>query len=210
MNKNDEIDDAFVSSRGAPFGKGIRLNIPTKNLVRVTLIIMGHLQNPLTLCCVRFPTSCSTAIRVSVRQLTVYLRDTSSNIYLVLRYRSWWPHRRSEERYLKKITEILDNQLKYRLFIYLFIHYIKQVGSTLSFFFVLSCRVMSYSVVFTLSYAFFVTDRNVACIDVAGVFVTLYFLQQNARMIICEQTQSFVQFLLKFSTVFFMVWNAKS
>ena len=63
---------------------------------------------------------------------------------------------------------------------------------------------MSYSVVvFTLSYAFFVTDRNVACIDVAGVFVTLYFLQQNARMIIWEQTQSFVQFLLKFSTVFF-------
>ena len=43
MNKNDGIDDAFVSSRGAPFGKGIRLNIPTKNLVRVTLIIMGHL-----------------------------------------------------------------------------------------------------------------------------------------------------------------------
>ena len=63
---------------------------------------------------------------------------------------------------------------------------------------------MSYCVVvFTLSYAFFVTDRNVACIDVAGVFVTLYFLQQNARMIIWEQTQSFVQFLLKFSTVFF-------
>ena len=63
---------------------------------------------------------------------------------------------------------------------------------------------MSYCVVvFTLSYAFFVTDRNVACIDVAGVFVTLYFLQQNARMIICEQTQSFVQFLLKFSTDFF-------
>ena len=63
---------------------------------------------------------------------------------------------------------------------------------------------MSYCVVvFTLSYAFFVTDRNVACIDVARVFVTLYFLQQNARMIICEQTQSFVQFLLKFSTVFF-------
>ena len=110
---------------------------------------------------------------------------------------------------MKKITEIHDNQLKYRLFIYLFIHYIKQVRSTLSFFFVLSCRVMSYSVVFTLSYAFFVTDRNVACIDVAGVFVTLYFLQQNARMIICEQTQSFVQFLLKFSTVFFKVRNAK-
>ena len=105
---------------------------------------------------------------------------------------------------MKKITEIHDNQLKYRLFIYLFIHYIKQVRSTLSFFFILSCRVMSYSVVvFTLSYAFFVTDRNVACIDVAGVFVTLYFLQQNARMIICEQTQSFVQFLLNFSTVFF-------
>ena len=63
---------------------------------------------------------------------------------------------------------------------------------------------MSYCVVvFTLSYAFFVTDRNVACIDVAGVFVTLYFLQQNARMIICEKTQSFVQFLLKFSKVFF-------
>ena len=63
---------------------------------------------------------------------------------------------------------------------------------------------MSYCVVvFTLSYAFFVTDRNVACIDVAGVFVTLYFLQQNARMIICEQKQSFVQFLLNFSTVFF-------
>ena len=103
---------------------------------------------------------------------------------------------------MKKITEILDNQLKYRLFIYLFIHYIKQVGLTLSFFFVLSCHCV---VVFTLSYAFFVTDRNVACIDVAGVFVTLYFLQQNARMIICEQTQSFVQFLLKFSTVFFMV-----
>ena len=105
---------------------------------------------------------------------------------------------------MKKITEIHDNQLKYRLFIYLFIYYIKQVRSTLSFFVVLSCRVMSYSVVvFTLSYAFFVTDRNVACIDVAGVFVTLYFLQQNTRMIICEQTQSFVQFLLKFSTVFF-------
>ena len=106
---------------------------------------------------------------------------------------------------MKKITEIHDNQLKYRLFIYLFIYYIKQVRSTLSFFVVLSCRVMSYSVVvFTLSYAFFVTDRNVACIDVAGVFVTLYFLQQNARMIICEQTQSFVQFLLNFSTVFFL------
>ena len=105
---------------------------------------------------------------------------------------------------MKKITEIHDNQLKYRLFIYLFIYYIKQVRSTLSFFVVLSCRVMSYSVVvFTLSYAFFVTDRNVACIDVARVFVTLYFLQQNARMIICEQTQSFVQFLLNFSTVFF-------
>ena len=40
---NDEIDDAFVSSRGAPFGKGTRLNIPTKNPVKVTLIIMGHL-----------------------------------------------------------------------------------------------------------------------------------------------------------------------
>ena len=104
---------------------------------------------------------------------------------------------------MKKITEIHDNQLKYRLFIYLFIYYIKQVRSTLSFFFVLSCRVMSYSVVFTLSYAFFVTDRNVACIDVTGVFVTLYFLQQNTRVIICKQTQSFVQFLLKFSTVFF-------
>ena len=43
MNKNDGIDDAFVSSRGAPFGKGTRLNIPTKNPVKVTLIIMGHL-----------------------------------------------------------------------------------------------------------------------------------------------------------------------
>ena len=40
---NDGIDDAFVSSRGAPFGKGTRLNIPTKNPVKVTLIIMGHL-----------------------------------------------------------------------------------------------------------------------------------------------------------------------
>ena len=139
----------------------------------------------------------------------MYPRDTSSNIYLVLRYKSWWPHRRSEERNLKKITEIHDNQLKYRLFIYLFIYYIKQVRSTLSFFFVLSCRVMSYSIVFTLSCAFFVTDRNVACIDVTGVFVTLYFFQQNTRVIICKQTQSFVQFLLKFSTVFLIVWNAK-
>ena len=43
MNKNDGIDDAFVSSRGAPFGKGTRLNIPTRNPVKVTVIIMGHL-----------------------------------------------------------------------------------------------------------------------------------------------------------------------
>ena len=107
---------------------------------------------------------------------------------------------------MKRITEIHDNQSNIDCLSILFIHYIKQVRSTLSFFFVLSCRVMSYSVVvFTLSYAFFVTDRNVACIDVARVFVTLYFLQQNARMIICEQTQSFVQFLLKFSTVFLIV-----
>ena len=132
---------------GVSLWKGFTIKYTDKEPGEIDPHYHGTFASPLTLSCVRFPSSFSTVIRVSVRPLTVYPRDTSSNIYLVLRYRSWWPHRRSEERYLKKITKIHDKQLKYRLFIYLFIHYIKQVGSTLSFFFVLSCRVMSYCVV---------------------------------------------------------------